>query len=154
MALRKILVISKNETELRRVSKSVTEFNDRLSALIDDLHDTLKKADGLGLAAPQVGILKRVAVVIDAETEDKYELINPVILSEEGEAFADEGCLSIPKHYERTKRPQKVTVRSNRRDGSTVEYTGTGMLARAFCHEIDHLDGKLFIDRNQAESAK
>ncbi|MDR1940130.1 MAG: peptide deformylase [Clostridiales bacterium] len=151
MALRNILTVEQNEADLRRVSKPVGKFDDRLARLLDDLRDTLNKANGLGLAAPQVGILKRVAVVIDAETETLYELINPVIISEEGEAYCDEGCLSIPKLYERTKRPQRVTVGTYLRDGSAAEYEGTGMLARAFCHEIDHMDGILFVDRNKEE---
>ncbi|MDR2091338.1 MAG: peptide deformylase [Clostridiales bacterium] len=147
MAIRKILIIDENEASLRRVSKPVKEYNVKLSDLLDDLHETLKKADGLGLAAAQVGILRRVAVVVDAETEKLYELINPVVISAEGEAIVDEGCLSIPKNYQKTKRPNKVTVRTNTRDGGVAEYTGEGMLARAFCHEIDHMDGILFIDR-------
>jgi peptide deformylase len=146
MALRNILLLSNDEKALRRLSKPVGEFNERLSELLDDLRETLKKADGLGLAAPQVGILKRVAVVVDAETGKVYELINPVITKAEGEAYVDEGCLSIPGRYLRTKRPDKVAVRTYLRDGSITEYEGEGMLARAFCHEIDHLDGVLFID--------
>jgi peptide deformylase len=147
MAIRKILLINENEALLRRVGKPVKEYNVKLNDLLDDLRETLKKADGLGLAATQVGILKRVAVVLDAETEKIYELINPVIIESEGEETADEGCLSIPQNYQKTKRPSKVKVRSNLRDGSVAEYVGEGMVARAFCHEIDHMDGILFIDR-------
>ncbi|MDR2047636.1 MAG: peptide deformylase [Clostridiales bacterium] len=158
MALRKILFLDGGEARLRRVSKPVTEYNIRLSELLDDLYETLKKADGLGLAAPQVGILKRAAVVIDAETGKRYELINPVVVAADGEVAADEGCLSIPGLYEKTKRPERVKVRTNLRDGGVAEYEGAGMLARAFCHEIDHLDGVLFIDRvkeqKMSETAK
>ncbi|MDR3263990.1 MAG: peptide deformylase [Clostridiales bacterium] len=154
MALRKILTVSADEKRLRCVSKPVAEFNSKLFDLIDDLHDTLKKADGLGLAAPQVGILKRVAIVIDADSGKSYELINPVIIGQEGEAYADEGCLSIPKYFVKTKRPAKVTVRTHLRNGTVTEYTGEGMLARAFCHELDHLDGKLFTDINGGQPEK
>ena len=117
MAIRRILTVDKDEASLRKMSRPVLEFNERLFLLLDDLHDTLKKADGLGLAAPQVGILKRVAIVVDADAGQTFELINPEIIAAEGEIISDEGCLSIPKRYEKIKRPAKVTVKTRILEG-------------------------------------
>ncbi len=143
MALRKILL--EKDPTLRKKSKPVTEINRRLLVLLDDMADTLHEADGAGLAAVQVGILKRV-VVIDVG-EGIIELINPEIISSEGEIVDSEGCLSVPERSEYVARPQKVTVRAQTRKGDWQEYTGEDLLARAFCHELDHLDGVLYIDK-------
>lgn len=144
MAVREILKFG-NET-LRKTCHPVQKFDLRLRLLLRDLADTMYEAEGVGLAAPQVGILRR-AVVIDVQDEHGLiELINPVIVSAEGEQAGPEGCLSKPGRQGYVVRPQKVTVRAQDRHGKTFEITGEDLLARAFCHEIDHLDGKLYID--------
>ncbi len=130
---------------LRKVSRKVEVIDDRILTLLDDMKDTMKKAEGVGLAAPQVGVLRRV-VVIDVG-EGLIELINPVIVYESGEQFEMEGCLSIPGIKGKVKRPEKVIVRAQNRKGKTFEMTGTELLAIAFCHEIDHLNGILFTDK-------
>nr|MDD6335068.1 peptide deformylase [bacterium] len=147
MAVRNIL--KGNDPGLRKTSRPVETIDDRLQELIDDMIETLHDADGCGLAAPQVGVLKRV-VVIDVG-KGPIELINPEIVRMSGEQNMAEGCLSLPGISKAVTRPQKVTVKAKNRNGRTVMYTGTGLLARAFCHEIDHLDGVLFIDRAQSE---
>lgn len=142
MAKRKIVTIG--DAKLRKVSKPVTKFNARLQTLLDDMVDTMRENNGAGLAAPQVGILKRCCVV---EVGDQvYQLVNPEIISQEGEQAGPEGCLSVPQRSGFVRRPQKVTVRAQNAKGETFEVTGEDLMARAFCHEIDHLDGKLYID--------
>ncbi|HNR04652.1 MAG TPA: peptide deformylase [Bacillota bacterium] len=130
---------------LRKISRKVEVIDDRILTLLDDMKDTMKKAEGVGLAAPQVGVLRRI-VVIDVG-EGLIELINPVIVYESGEQFEMEGCLSIPGIKGKVKRPEKVIVRAQNRKGKTFEMTGTELLAIAFCHEIDHLNGILFTDK-------
>ena len=130
---------------LRKISRKVEVIDDRILTLLDDMRDTMKKAEGVGLAAPQVGVLRRV-VVIDVG-EGLIELINPVIVYESGEQTEIEGCLSIPGIKGKVKRPEKVIVRAQNRKGETFEMTGTELLAIAFCHEIDHLNGILFTDK-------
>ena len=144
MAVREILKFG-NET-LRKTCHPVQKFDLRLRLLLRDMADTMYEAEGVGLAAPQVGILRR-AVVIDVQDDHGLiELINPVIISAEGEQAGPEGCLSKPGRQGYVVRPNKVTVRAQDRHGKFFEITGEGLLARAFCHEIDHLDGKLYID--------
>jgi len=144
MAVREILKFG-NET-LRKTCHPVQKFDLRLRLLLRDMADTMYEAEGVGLAAPQVGILRR-AVVIDVQDDHGLiELINPVIVSAEGEQAGPEGCLSKPGRQGYVVRPAKVTVRAQDRHGKFFEITGEGLLARAFCHEIDHLDGKLYID--------
>lgn len=146
MALRK--VVYEGDEILRKRAKEVKEFNEKISDLLDDMYETMKEYDGVGLAAPQVGILRRV-VVIDVGGEDepqKYELINPEIIETEGESDGDEGCLSVPGTSGKVVRPEKVTVKAFDRNGDEITVTGEGLLARALCHEIDHLNGILFID--------
>lgn len=144
MAVREILKFG-NET-LRKTCHPVQKFDLRLRLLLRDLADTMYEAEGVGLAAPQVGILRR-AVVIDVQDDHGLiELINPEIISVEGEQAGPEGCLSKPGRQGYVVRPKKVTVRAQDRHGKTFEITGEDLLARAFCHEIDHLDGKLYID--------
>lgn len=130
---------------LRKVSRKVEVIDDRILTLLDDMKETMYKAEGVGLAAPQVGVLRRV-VVIDVG-EGPIELINPVIVYESGEQLEEEGCLSIPGVRGQVKRPAKVIVRAMNRNGETFEMTGTELLAIAFSHEIDHLDGILFTDK-------
>ena len=143
MALRQIVKIG--EPVLRKKSKVVKEINDRLIDLLDDMADTMYEADGVGLAAPQVGILKRV-VVVDIG-DGLIELINPEIIEAEGEYLDNEGCLSVPGECGDVLRPYRVKVRALNRFGETIEIEGEELLARAFCHEIDHLDGILYVDK-------
>ena len=143
MALRQIVKIG--EPVLRKKSKVVREINDRLIDLLDDMADTMYEADGVGLAAPQVGILKRV-VVVDIG-DGLIELINPEIIEAEGEYLDNEGCLSVPGESGDVLRPYRVKVRALNRFGETIEIEGEELLARAFCHEIDHLDGILYVDK-------
>ncbi|MBQ2827501.1 MAG: peptide deformylase, partial [Clostridia bacterium] len=130
---------------LRKTSREVEEITPRIKTLIDDMVETLHRANGCGLAAPQVGILRRV-VIVETEPGVIYKMINPEIIKTSGEQEEAEGCLSIPGKWGITKRPAKVTVRATGIDGRKFEVTGEGLLARAFCHELDHLDGKLFTD--------
>ena len=130
---------------LRMTSRPVQIINNRILTLLDDMVQTMRAADGCGLAAPQVGVLRRV-VVIETPESGLIELINPEIIATEGVQEEVEGCLSVPGQSGVTTRPMTVTVRALDRHGNTVEYTGSDLLARAFCHELDHLDGKLYID--------
>jgi len=141
-----IRIIRKDDDEiLRKISKKVEIIDDRIKTLLDDMKDTMYDADGVGLAAPQVGVLRRVAVVDVGE--GLIELINPVIVYEGGQQIDEEGCLSLPGKNGAVCRPKKVIVRAQDRHGNTFEITGTDLLARAFCHEIDHLNGILFTDK-------
>lgn len=130
---------------LRKVCRPVTEITPRVTRLLDDMLETMRHAEGVGLAAPQVGVLRRLAVV-EVEEGVVYELINPRIIASSGDQEGEEGCLSVPGRWGITHRPMHVTVECLNRKGETVTYTGHELLARAFCHEIDHLDGKLYID--------
>ena len=130
---------------LRKVCRPVEEINSRVLTLLDDMKETMRDADGCGLAAPQVGILRRI-VVIETEESGLIELINPKIIAKAGEQQEYEGCLSVPGKSGITTRPMHVTVRATNRHGEQFDISGSGLLARAFCHELDHLDGKLYID--------
>ena len=151
MALRKILTDA--EAALHKTCKPVTAFDSKLHTLLDDMRDTMMEANGVGLAAPQVGILRRVVVVLDTnreelEEEDQIiELVNPAIIEVAGEQTGAEGCLSVPGVYGIVTRPEYVKVRAQDRFGKVFEVEGTGLTARAFCHEIDHLDGVVFVDK-------
>ena len=144
MALRQIKNYKKDDV-LRKKAKTVEKIDERVQTLISDMIETMYQADGVGLAATQVGILKRI-VVIDVG-EGVMALINPEIVSQSGEDTDYEGCLSIPRVRAQVKRPANVVVKALDRDGQEVEINGSGLLARALCHEIDHLDGILFIDK-------
>ena len=144
MAIREIR--KKGDPCLEKVCHPVTEFNERLHLLLDDMRETLEESGGVGLAAPQVGILRRVCIVEDSEGEI-IELVNPEIIERDGEQEGGEGCLSLPERYGVVKRPNHVKVCAQDRNGNTFEVEGTGLTARCFCHEIDHLDGVLFTDR-------
>ncbi len=140
-------IIKKGDDTLRKVCRPVEKITPRILTLLDDMRDTLIDSEGVGLAAPQVGVLRRIALVIDTNDNDKmYELINPEIIEREGEQEEMEGCLSVPGEWAVTHRPMKVTVRAMDRNGEEFTVSGEGLTARCFCHEIDHLDGKLFID--------
>ena len=142
----KLNIIKYGDETLRKVSREVTEITPRILTLLDDMIETMHEADGCGLAAPQVGVLRRI-VVVETEESGLIEMINPQIIAFAGEQYEQEGCLSVPEEWPYTKRPMHVTVRAMNRNGEIFEVSGSELLARAFCHEIDHLDGKLMIDR-------
>ena len=149
MARRNILI--KGESGLAKHCRPVTEFNERLHTLLDDMAETLAGENGVGLAAPQVGVLRRAVVVLETnvpEGEEEYliELINPKIIETSGEQYGPEGCLSVPGEFGLVKRPYKVKVRAQNRNGEWFEVEGTGLTGRCFCHELDHLEGILFTD--------
>ncbi|MBQ1963506.1 MAG: peptide deformylase [Clostridia bacterium] len=141
----KLKIVKIGDDTLRKVCRPVDAVTPRIVTLLDDMIETMREADGVGLAAPQVGVLRRIAVV-EVEPGEVYELINPKIIAYAGEQQEQEGCLSVPGRWGITKRPKHVTVRAMNRKGEIYEVSGSDLLARAFCHEIDHLDGKLFID--------
>ena len=143
MAKLKILKIG--DEALRKVCRPVDAVTPRIRTLLDDMIETMRAADGVGLAAPQVGVLRRV-VVIETPDEGLIELINPKIIAYAGEQETEEGCLSVPGRWGITRRPMHVTVKAINRDGETFTLSGSGLLAKAICHELDHLDGKLYVD--------
>lgn len=130
---------------LKKVCRSQLDFNDRLGEILDDMAETMYAADGVGLAAPQIGILRRYCVIDIGD--GIIELVNPVIVEKDGEQCGQEGCLSVPGVYEDVTRPMYVKVRAQNRKGENIVVEGEGLLARALCHEIDHLDGIVFLDR-------
>lgn len=142
MALRKIM--THKEPQLHQVCRPVTEFNGRLHRLLDDMLETLDEAQGAGLAAPQIGILRRV-VVIDIDDE-VLELVNPELVETSGEQEGPEGCLSVPGKWGLVKRPYYAKVRAQDRHGNWFEVEGEELLARCFCHELEHLDGHLYTE--------
>ena len=139
-------IVKVGDPTLRKACRPVGEITPRILTLLDDMVETMRKADGVGLAAPQVGILRRIAVV-ETEPGEVFELINPKIIATAGEEEGAEGCLSVPGRYGLVKRPLHVTVRAMNREGEEFEITVHDFQARAFCHEIDHLDGHLYIDK-------
>lgn len=143
MAMREIRI--EGDPVLRKKSRDIVDFDDRLKQLVEDMTDTMYYNNGVGLAAPQVGVLRRV-VVIDVG-DGLITLINPKIISSEGEDLQNEGCLSVPGKTGEVKRPFKATVEAQDLKGKKFKMTGEGLLTRAFCHETDHLDGVLFVDR-------
>ena len=145
MALRNILTDS--DPTLRKKSREVVKFDDRIGQLVDDMKETLVSAQGLGLAAPQVGVLRRIFVILHGE--EIIEFINPEILEQEGAVEHEEGCLSLPGWTGIVTRPEKVKVRAYNRNGEQFEMEFEEMEARAICHENDHLDGILYIDRSK-----
>ena len=141
----KLKILKDGDTALRLKSRPVTDINKRILTLLDDMTETMRHADGVGLAAPQIGVLRRV-VVIECEPGNVLELINPVIVEKSGKQHELEGCLSFPGRQGYTDRPMHVKVEALNRNGEKITLEGEGLLARAFCHEIDHLDGILYID--------
>ena len=142
----KLQIRTVGDEVLRKTCRPVDAITPRVLTLLDDMIETMHAANGVGLAAPQVGILKRIAVV-EVEEGEIYELINPKIVASAGEQEGAEGCLSVPGRYGLVTRPKHVTVRALNRKGEEYEVTAHDFLARAFCHEIEHLDGKLYIDK-------
>ena len=143
MALR--IIRTEEDPILRKCSRPVTTFDEKLGQILDDMKETMAKANGAGLAAVQVGMLRRI-IVVDAG-DGVVELVNPEIIEADGEQEGEEGCLSLPNKWAIVKRPNHVKVRAQTRTGAWRIFEGEGLKARAFCHEIDHLDGHLFIDR-------
>jgi peptide deformylase len=141
----KLRILTENEPTLRKKSRTVDKITDRTLTLLDDMVETMRKANGVGLAAPQVGVLRRIAVV-EVEEGNVIELINPVILEQTGSQTGYEGCLSVPDKTGIVTRPDYVRVKALDRNGEEKIYEGTGLLARCFCHEIAHLDGILYTD--------
>ena len=144
MAIRNIVKVG--DSILTKKCRTVERIDDRILTLLDDMAETLKKAGGLGLAAPQVGVLRRVVIIDVGDKNGLMEFINPEIISSSGKQTDAEGCLSYPGKFGEVTRPNVVTVRAADRDGNIREITGEGLLARAICHECDHLDGKMFME--------
>lgn len=145
MGLRHIRV--NKDPALRRIAKPVTKFDRHLADLIDDMFDTMYEANGVGLAGPQIGVLRQVIVIDTGEEDECLVLINPEIIETEGEQVGAEGCLSLPGRSGIVSRPETVTVHAFDENGEEFTRTGHGLLARAFCHEIDHLSGVLYTDK-------
>ena len=143
MALRNI--VKEGDPVLRKTARSVLDFDEKLAQLLDDMKETMYEADGCGLAAPQVGILRRICIVDVGD--GLIEMVNPVIIEESGVQEESEGCLSLPGEYGITRRPMNVTVKAQDRNGNTFTVSGEALKARAFCHEIDHHNGILYIDK-------
>lgn len=139
-------ILTEEEPRLKKISRPVDEITDRIKTLLDDMVETMRRADGVGLAAPQVGVLRRI-VVCEVEEGEVIELINPEIIKQSGSQTGREGCLSLPGKQGIVTRPSYVKVRALDRNGVMREYEGTELLARCFCHEIDHLDGILYPKR-------
>jgi len=145
MAIRKIIYLP--DPRLRQVSKPVEHFDETLQTLIDDMFDTMYEAKGVGLAAPQIGLCVRLSVIdVTGDKKQQLVLINPEIIASEGQKEYQEGCLSVPSAYDTVIRAEKVTIRALDRHGKSFEMTADGLLGECFQHEIDHLNGKLFID--------
>ena len=143
-----IRIVRKNGDEiLRKKSKTVEVFDEKLKELVDDMLDTLYEYNGVGLAAPQIGILRRIVVIDTYEGDGPIVLINPEIIKQKGEQEVDEGCLSFPNQYAKVIRPKEVTVKAFDEEGKEFTITGKELLAQALSHEIDHLNGILFVDK-------
>ena len=144
MALRNI--VKDGDPILRKVCRPVEKFDERLASLLEDMAETMHAADGVGIAGPQVGMMRRLCVVDCYDDEGVIELVNPEIIAASGEQTGSEGCLSFPGKWGTATRPMNVTVRAQDRNGNWFEISGEGLKARAFCHEIDHLNGVCFVD--------
>ena len=138
-------IVTEGDPVLNKVCHPVTKFDEKLWTLLEDMQETLAESNGVGLAAPQVGILRRVVLVINSQDE-VLELINPTIIKAEGEQEGLEGCLSVPGKWGNVKRPMVVRVRAQDRNGNWFEVEDEELTARCFCHELDHLDGHLFVE--------
>ncbi len=131
---------------LRKKSKQVEQVDEKIQQLLEDMVETLHACNGVGLAAPQVGILKRIIVIDLYDGKGTYKLVNPIIKKQKGEQEVEEGCLSFPNQYAKVIRPEEITIEALNEQGKKIKITGKGLLAQAIAHEIDHLEGKLFID--------
>ena len=140
----KLKIVKIGDDTLRKVCRPVEKITPRIVTLLDDMIETMRDADGCGLAAPQVGVLRRICLVLDEETEEYLELINPEIIEKSGEQTGLEGCLSVPGKWAIVTRPNRVKVRAQDRYGNWFETDGEELTARCFCHELDHLDGILY----------
>ncbi len=138
-------ILTEEDPTLRKISRKVDVITPRIQILIDDMIATMRRAGGVGLAAPQIGVLRRI-VVVEVEPGEVYEMINPVIVASSGSQTGHEGCLSLPGKWGICTRANEVTVEATNRKGERYQVTGEGLLARAFQHELDHLDGKLYPD--------
>ena len=145
MAIRKIREYG--DEILKKQSKEVEKVDDKIKELIKDMFETMHKANGLGLAAPQIGILKRIIVIDLYDEGGKYALVNPVIIEAKGKQIVSEGCLSFPQQFAKVERPEEVTVKGLDENGDEITLVAKGLLAQALCHEIDHLNGDLFIEK-------
>ena len=145
MAIRKVRLDT--DEILRKKSRAVEVVDEKIKELVDDMIETMHKYDGVGLAAPQVGVLKRVVVIDLYDDKGPYVMINPEIIKEKGEQEVDEGCLSFPNQFAKVIRPAEVVVKALDRDGKEYKLKGKGLLAQAISHELDHLEGILFIDK-------
>lgn len=145
MALRNI--VTKGDDVLRKICRTQLKFDDKLAQVLDDMRETMYAAEGVGLAAPQVGLLRRFCIVDIGDESGLIELVNPVIMETSGSQIGNEGCLSLPGEYAEVERPMYVKVRAQDRFGNNIVVEGEGLKARAICHEIDHLDGILYIDK-------
>ncbi len=142
----KLKILTDENPRLRLISREVSEVNSRIKTLLNDMVDTMHYADGVGLAAPQVGVLRR-CIVVETTPGEIYKLVNPVIISEEGEQVGKEGCLSVPNRDGIVNRPSYVKVKALNENGEEIIVEGIDLLARCLCHEIDHLNGILYIDK-------
>ena len=146
MALRNI--VTEGDAILRKKCREVEEVNDRIRLILDDMIETMREANGVGLAAPQVGIMRRIFVAQpDPEEGEVYCFVNPEIISLEGSQESEEGCLSVPGYYGTVERPEKITIKGLDREGNMQEYTFEGFEAVVMCHEFDHLEGILYVDK-------
>ncbi len=143
----KRIIAKKGDDSLKKNCREVTVFDDKLWTLLDDMYETMQEASGVGLAAPQVSVLRRVVVIDVGDEHGKIELVNPVVVSMKGKQHELEGCLSVPDLWGYVERPAKVKVKAQDRYGKPIEIEGTELLAVALCHEIDHLNGILFVDK-------
>lgn len=132
---------------LKKVSKPIEVIDEKIKQLAEDMMETMHKYDGLGLAGPQIGVLKRIVVIDLYEDGTQFVLINPVIVKQKGEQIVDEGCLSFPEQFGKVRRPKEVTVEALDLNGKKIKLVGRDLLAQALCHEIDHLNGEVFIDK-------
>jgi len=140
-------VIESGDEILRKKSRPVEVVDDKIRQLLDDMVETMHKYNGVGLAAPQVGILKRIIVIDLYDETGPIKLVNPVILKQKGEQEVEEGCLSFPNQFAKMVRPTEIVVKALNEEGKEIKIKGTGLLAQALAHEIDHLDGILFVDK-------
>lgn len=152
MALREIVKIG--DEILRKRCRPVTSFDEKLWTLLDDMTETMNASEGAGLAGPQVGMLRRVCVINVRDSHGNIELVNPEITEAVGSQTGGEGCLSLPGEWREVERPATVTVKAQDRNGNEFTLMGTGLLARAICHEVDHLDGVLFVDKAKFDEQK